>query len=281
MKILLTGSSGFIGSHLSNFFSKKNIQYFKVSKSEGYDLLDWDKLKNLPKSDIIVHLAAYTFVPDSFENPRNYYKNNIIITLNILELARIWKAKVIFMSSYCYGPPKYIPVDENHSIRPHNPYSQTKWMSEDLCKAYSRDFDLSVIAFRLFNVYGPNQKGNFLIPELMRKIKSNKKIKLKDPRPKRDYIHVNDVVIAIYKALNKDFTGFNEFNLGTGKSISVREITEIIQNKKGLDLQVEFTNQFRKGEVLNSVADISKLSNYLSWSPTISFEDGILTLFDD
>ncbi|MDB4256318.1 NAD-dependent epimerase/dehydratase family protein [Flavobacteriaceae bacterium] len=281
MKVLLTGSSGFIGSNLSTFLNDKNIEIFKVSKSEGYDLLDWSKIQNLPKCDIIIHLAAYTFVPDSFENPRDYYYNNITITLNILELARSWNAKVIYMSSYCYGPPKYIPVDENHSINPHNPYSQTKWISEELCSAYSRDFGLSVIAFRLFNVYGPNQKGSFLIPEILNNIKHNNKVKLKDPRPKRDFIHVNDVVLAIYKSLEIDFKGFNEFNLGTGRSISVKELVNAIKDINKLDFKIEFTNEYRKGEVLDSVADISKLRKYFSWSPSISFEKGVLTLFDN
>jgi len=227
---------------------------------------------------VLVHLAAKTFVPDSFNNPGDFYQTNLNLTINALELARKWKAKVIYMSSYFYGAPQYIPVDENHPLAPHNPYAQTKYLSEELCKAYHRDFGVPVIAFRLFNIYGPGQTGNLLIPEILEKIKAGGSILLKDPRPKRDYIHINDVISAIMAGIHSNDMGFNIFNLGTGNSYSVHDLVSLIKSYSKIDFKVEFSNEFRKGEVLDSVADISRAKNILNWVPQIHLDYGIKTL---
>ena len=101
------------------------------------------------------------------------------------------------MSSYFYGPPNYIPVDENHLLSPHNPYSNTKYLSEEICRGYANDYNMDIVSLRLFNIYGKGQKGNFLIPDILRQIDSGQVI-LNDPRPKRDYIHVSDLAEIHY-----------------------------------------------------------------------------------
>lgn len=279
MKIAVTGSNGFIGSHLVPKLRDMGYEVLEISRNKGYDLNNWDSVKNIPHCDVLIHLAAKTFVPDSFNNPREFYQTNTNLTINALELARNWNAKVIYMSSYFYGPPQYIPVDEKHPLNPHNPYAQTKYMSEELCKAYSRDFDLPVIAFRLFNIYGPGQTGSFLIPEILEKIKNGGKITLKDPRPKRDYIHVNDVISAIEAALSYNHSGFEVLNLGTGKSVSVEELVSTIQQCSTKKFEVEYTHEYRKGEVLDSVASVQVAVELLNWKPLVDLTEGVKTLF--
>jgi UDP-glucose 4-epimerase len=278
MRIAVTGSSGFIGSHLLPKLKELNHEVIEVSRSLGYDISNWKSISDLPHCEVIVHLAARTFVPDSFDNPREFYTFNIQATINTLELARIWNAKIIYMSSYLYGSPQYLPVDEKHPLNPHNPYAQTKYLSEELCKGYSRDFDITVIVFRLFNVYGPGQKGSFLIPEILNKIKNGSTITLKDPRPKRDYIHVNDVVSAIIMAIGEYNIGFDVFNLASGKSVAVDELVFSIVKLSGKKLKVEFTNEFRKGEVLETVADLKKIISKLNWVPQTTLIEGITSL---
>ena len=277
MRIAVTGSGGFIGSHLVPKLIERNYEVVEISRNKGYDISIWDNLSDLPQCDVIVHLAAKTFVPDSFDNPREFYAFNTQATINALEKARIWKAKVIYMSSYFYGPPQYVPVDEKHPINPHNPYAQTKYISEELCRGYSRDFNVPVIAFRLFNIYGPGQKGSFLIPEILEKIKTGSLI-LKDPRPKRDYIHVSDVVSAIIAAIGKSFDGFDALNLASGISVSVNELVLAIVKQSGKTIAIDYTNKFRKGEVLESVADLKKIKSKLGWSPKITLLEGINSL---
>lgn len=278
MRIAVTGSGGFIGSYLVTQLKTLEHEVVEISSSKGFDLCNWDSVKDIAQCDVLVHLAAKTFVPDSFNNPRDFYQTNTLLTLNSLELARKWKAKVIYMGSYFYGPPQYVPVDETHPLKPHNPYAQTKYLSEELCKAYSRDFDLPVVAFRLFNVYGSGQEGNFLIPEVLKKIKNGGGVQLKDPRPKRDYIHVSDVISAIISAVNCSMEGFNVLNLGTGSSISVGDLVNIIRKWSPIKFEVSYTHEYRKGEVLDSISDISLAKERLCWLPNVSIEDGIKSL---
>lgn len=280
MRIAVTGSGGFIGSHLVPKLKASGHEVVEISRNKGYDLKNWDSVKDIPQCDVLIHLAAKTFVPDSFNNPREFYQTNTNLTINALEQARNWKAKLIYMSSYFYGSPQYIPIGEKHPLCPHNPYAQTKYLSEELCKAYSRDFDLPVIAFRLFNIYGPGQKGSFLIPEILEKIKKGGKITLKDPKPKRDYIHVYDVISAIGSALSYNHSGFQVFNLGTGNSVSVEELVSTIQKYSSIKFEVEYTHEYRKGEVLDSVADTALIKESLNWHTSLSLSEGIKTLFD-
>ena len=277
MRIAVTGSSGFIGSNLVPVLKENGFDVLEVSRAQGLDICDWEQVKELPACDIVIHLAARTYVPDSFDNPRDFYNVNFSATINALELARKWKAKVIYMSSYFYGPPQYLPVDEQHGLHPHNPYAETKLISEELCKAYHRDFDISCTAFRLFNIYGPGQTGMLLLPTILDQVKTGRVV-LKDPRPKRDYIHVNDVVDAVITEIESRNEGFDIYNLGYGQSYSVKELVDTLQSFDELSFDVEYTNEFRKGEVLDSVADISKIKNKLGWMPKTDLKAGLKTL---
>lgn len=278
MRIAVTGSTGFIGENLVISLLKKGHEVLEISRSKSLDICKWESVKNINPCAVIVHLAAKTFVPDSFENPREFYQVNNTATLNALELARMWKAKLIYMSSYFYGPPIYIPVDENHPIHPHNPYAQSKFISEELCKGYNRDFDVSVTAFRLFNIYGPGQKGSLIIPDILKQIPLGKVV-LKDPRPKRDYIHIDEVVSVMIRTIEKQLKGFNIFNLGTGKSFSVEELVDTFKKVSPKKFNIEFTNEYRQGEVLDSVANSSKLKKIIGWTNQTELDEGLKTLF--
>jgi nucleoside-diphosphate-sugar epimerase len=276
-RICVTGSSGFIGKHLVQKLKQQGRLVIEISRAKGIDISDWETLTNIEPCDVIVHLAAKTFVPDSFDAPRSFYATNLTATLNAMELARQWNARVILMSSYFYGPPQYLPVDEKHPLHPHNPYAQTKLISENIVAGYCRDFDLSAIALRLFNVYGPGQSDSFLIPTILRQVKRGH-VELKDPRPKRDFIHIYDVVSAICSAIDANFQGFHITNLGTGTSYSVEQIVDVFIKYWSRKFTVQYSNEYRPGEVLDSVADNSKTKELLGWENTISIEQGIQTL---
>lgn len=275
--IAVTGSNGFIGKQLIPVLKSLGYSVVEISRDKGLNIAEWTSVKDLPKCDVIIHLAAKTFVPDSFDNPRAFYDVNQTVTLNAMELARIWKAKIIHMSSYFYGPPQYLPVDENHPLHPHNPYAQTKLISENIVAGYGRDFNLSGIIFRLFNIYGPNQDESFLIPTILKQVKEGRLV-LKDPRPKRDFIHVSDVVDAIVTSIEIEFNSLDIVNLGSGVSYSVEEIVDCFKKYTEQPLEVIYTNEYRKGEVLDSVSSNSKILSLLGWRPKISIEKGILQL---
>jgi nucleoside-diphosphate-sugar epimerase len=275
MRIAITGAQGYIGQNLLPRLTALGHDIVEISRSNGFDLMTWESVRDIPKCDIIIHLAAKTSVPESFKDPRFFYQTNLTLTINALELSRLWSSKVIFMSSYFYGPPQYTPVDEIHPLRPHNPYAQTKFLSEQICEAFHRDFGVPILAFRLFNIYGPNQPGSFLISEILQKISSGGVVVLKDPRPRRDYIYIEDVLSGIESAINFESKSFDVFNLGTGKSISVLELLNTIHKMSPIKFEFSFTNEFRQGEVLESVADIKKINQVLNWTPKFDIETGL------
>jgi nucleoside-diphosphate-sugar epimerase len=279
-KILITGGSGFIGSSLSKLLKFKSVGIIDTVDINTLNLCKWEAVKKLPNYDIIVHLAAMSFVPDSFKQPLSFYNNNIQSTLNILEKAKVDGSKVIFFSTYVYGPPIYLPIDEKHSTNPQNPYSQSKLICEELCKAYHRDFGVPITIFRPFNIYGPGQNGSFFIPTIIDQIKKEL-IQLGDSRPKRDFIYIDDVVAAVYLSIIKNDSLFKIYNLGTGISTSVKEIVNMIVNSTKSDARVAFSDQIRKGEILDTVADISKIKRELQWLPKITINRGIGLCIDD
>ena len=277
-KIVVTGSNGFVGKYLVSFLIKAGYHVVEVDYAQGYDLTDAKCLDFISDFDCIIHLASRSYVPQSFEKPFDFYRDNYLMTLNVLETARKSEASVIFFSSYLYGSPEYLPVDENHPIAPHNPYAQTKLISEKLCEGYHRDFGLDIVVFRPFNIYGKGQNESFLIPSIIKQAELGT-IKLKDPRPKRDFINVLDIVSVVRKVIQLQPKGYFVFNLGSGKSFAIDEITKLVSKAIDKELIIEFTNEYRKGEVLNTVAKIKRLKDYLDWQPTITLKDGINNMF--
>lgn len=275
IKIAVTGSAGFVGSHLVKRLNELDADIIHLDIKNGIDITDWEQIKNIGNFDLLFHLAAKLYIPDSYENPLDFYHTNIVSTMNVLELCRTRKAKIIFTSTYVYGVPQYLPIDENHLIVAFNPYTQSKIICEQLCKSYNRDFDLNVIIFRPFNIYGNGQNFKFLIPTIINQAKKGRII-LKDPLPKRDFIYIEDIINVYTKTILYNKTGFEVFNIGSGISYSVKEIAETIaSNSENTNIEIKFSGERRQNEVMNTVADISKAKKLLGWEPNINLSDGI------
>lgn len=273
--VLITGDKGFIGSRVSEFLRTRGFGVTTTGTSSETDLCNLSQVLTLPASDIIIHLAARSFVPDAFNRPAEFYRNNFLSTLNILELAKKNNSRLIFFSTYVYGIPCYLPINEDHPVSPLNPYTQSKLICEDLCKSYSRDFKVPVVIFRPFNVYGPGQKEPFIIPKIIGQL-NNKAIQLIDPLPKRDFIFVDDIIEAVYRAVLTDLTGIGVFNVGSGTSVSVNELAQLIIEIAQSKSSVIYSNTIRQGEIQETIADISKIQAALNWSPKTSLREGLL-----
>lgn len=274
--IVISGSSGFIGKNLINLLLESNKYTIVALDIEtGTDLTQKKQLKNIPPFEIFIHLANLVYVPASYKNPELFYRVNYLTTLNALELCRNNNAKIIYISSYLYGNPRYLPIDENHPINPTNPYAQSKYICEKLCEGYYRDFGVNTTILRPFNIYGAGQKGYLLIPEIIQQLKEGKKqILLRDPNPRRDYINVMDVARAIIKAI--DIKGNNSiYNVCSGISHSVKEITEIINAKLKNPVQFIFGKSDRHVEIDETKGSYLKIKEELNWQPLIEFEKGI------
>lgn len=281
MKILVTGYSGFIGSYLIRRLQELQADLILCDLQNGINICNWDEVKDLKGFDILIHLANLSFVPASFRDPKKFYEVNYLGTLNMLELCRLNKARMIYFSSYMYGNPRYQPIDEQHRIEAYNPYAQTKVICESLSEGYNRDFHVSVTIFRPFNIYGKGQNPDFLIPTIINQAKTGK-IVIKDDRPKRDYIHVTDIVEAVILALQTPDIEptLQTYNLGTGESHSVKEIIDIVRTLSGHEVDYECTHEIRPNEVLDTIADITKIKRELHWTPKISLIEGIKSMMD-
>lgn len=272
-KVLLTGSTGFIGKNLYLQLQNKGHEIFPVNSLNG-DITKQETWNSFPQADIVVHLAARTFVPDSWTQPLSFLSTNLNGTACALEYCKNSKAQLIFISSYLYGNPESLPISEEAKLFANNPYSLSKKMAEELCKFYSDNFGVKVIILRPFNVYGPGQGDNFLIPQIIKQIYSHNKIEVKDLKPKRDYVYVEDFVTAIERCFYLD-DYFNIINIGTGISYSVDEVISLTQKIIGSNCVVESLEVRRSGEVMDTIADISKAETILKWKPTWNLKDGI------
>jgi UDP-glucose 4-epimerase len=281
-RILVTGSSGFVGKNLVDELKKEDVEIVTLTDHDGrrIDIRDQQRVKRIIRNiDIVYHLAAVTYVPFTFENPGETYEVNVLGTLNILELCRLCNAeKIVFASSYVYGQPQYTPIDEEHPLQPANPYARSKILGEALCKAYNTNFGVKCIILRPFNIYGAGQNKNFLIPSIIAQLRYGK-IELKDPAPKRDFIYISDVIDAYVKA--GEFNGdFDVFNIGYGKSYSVKEIVDKIVYLYGKDVKVKYSGERRKNEIMDTVAEIKKAKEKLGWKPGVEIDKGLSNLLN-
>lgn len=279
MRIAVSGSDGFLGRNVCSQLESKGHDVVKIDLTQGFDLSNPESVKDIPQVDCFVHLANLVYVPGSYENPALYYRVNYMTTLNALEVCRRDKARLVYISSYIYGPPQYLPVDEKHPIVPFNPYAQTKVLCEKLCEGYHRDFDVMISVLRPFNLYGVAQKGKLLLPEIFEQIKAGKtEIQLKAASPRRDYVNVIDVAKAI--CLCAEIGGsYDVYNVCSGESVSVKEITEIINKNLKKKVQFLFSQSDRPNEVDETRGSCEKLKS-LGWAPSMTFEEGIKAIIE-
>ncbi len=276
-KILITGARGFIGNAVTKRLSALNIKYITI---EG-DIRSDATLRKINGEEIkcCIHLAGKTFVPESWEKPKDYYDINANGTLNVLEYCRIYSIKLIFISSYIYGEPEYLPIDEKHRICISNPYMLSKYIAEELCEFYADKFNVKCTILRLFNVFGKGQDKNFLIPSIIQQAISSDKIEVFDLNPRRDYVYIDDVVQAIICAVKFDGK-FERFNIGCGKSYSVREVIAYIQEILCICKEVQCKETIRENEIKDTIANYDKAKKMLGWVPKIDLYEGLRKMLE-
>ncbi len=311
--ILIVGGAGHIGSHttrdlLQNGYScivADNLIYGHkeaVDKNAIFitaDLMDKKSLKAIfSKHQIqaVIHFAAFAYVGESVEQPQKYYQNNVVGTINLLDVMLEFGVKKIVFSSTCatYGDPQYLPLDEEHPQMPINPYGKTKLMIEQVFADYHKAYDLKYIALRYFNAAGCSHDGSIgeshypethLIPLVLKAIKGEREsihvfgtdYDTKDGTCIRDYIHVEDLAQAHRLALEKLDTYSGYLNLGTGVGISVKEIIAAAEKITQKPCPVVLS-QRRAGDPAKLYADNKKAIQVLGWQPQyLNVEDILQT----
>ncbi len=264
-----------MGSYVKTLLHEQGINIIPVSRRTGHDIRQIESLGGIPPFDVLVHLAAVSYVPDSYTKPHFFYDTNVNGTLNMLEQVRRCRARMVYVSSYVYGQPLYQPIDERHPVQPFNPYAQSKVLAEELCRAYHRDFDVPCTILRPFNIYGLGQAEHFLLPKLVSHHIKNEEVTVFDVRPKRDYVHARDVAKAILLATTDEGTGCEIFNLGGGISYSIPEIAQLLQALTGKALRLKTVDQRRPAEILDTICNNAKAKEKLCWQPSVTFEQGL------
>ncbi len=297
IKSIVTGGAGFIGSNLvdrlvkeghkiivlDNFVSGKrsNLSHHLKKDVEiiNLDISNAKKLdKYLKDVSYVFHLAGLAEIVPSIKNPKKYFINNVLGTLNVLEAAKKVKVKkfIYAASSSCYGSPKKIPTSETDKINTQHPYAFTKYLGEEAAIKYAKFFNMPNISCRFFNVYGPRLNttsqyaavfGNFLTQK--------KKMKpltiIGSGNQTRDFIHVDDLTNAFIKLARSNLKN-RIYNLGSGKETSINKIANMIGGKK------IFISK-RPGDPNRSCANIAKIKKDIKWKPRISIIEGIERLF--
>ncbi len=270
--VLVTGASGFIGRPLSERLEQAGCSVVRHSDAGG-DIASCP----LPGSGVnhVYHLAARTFVPDSWSEPLPFYTTNVLGTVNVAEFCRRQGASLTMLSSYVYGTPQFLPISEEHPVAAFNPYGHTKLLAEEVCRYYARQFGIKATIIRPFNVYGPGQTGHFLIPTLLRQVLDAevREVSIADDRPKRDYLFIDDLLDLLLQTMNPQ--GFDTFNAGSGSSVNPRELADLMLRAAGLEKPVVSRSEVRTDEVLDTIADVGKAKRIFGWEPRVSLVEGL------
>lgn len=280
MKILITGSEGFIGKNLVSFFRKKGKTVVTYDIVKGQDLLDTKKLSAIFKKNIdyVVHLAAYGDVYKAVTDPSGAMIAGPAATANLVKIASNYNVKkIIYTSTWeVYGKPIYNPIDENHSCLPFNPYSIAKYAGELVIKSITNS--LPWLILRLGTVYGPNMRPYAVIPLFIKNAIEKKPILLQGQgKQQRQFIYIDDVCKAFYKAIFSNSK--NEvFNIVGDKTTSIKEIAEKINVH--IPLKTVFSTE-RIGDPLNAIISNKKAKKILKWKPEVDFDVGILKLISE
>ncbi len=298
--ILLVGGAGYIGSHMVKHLLEYGYDCLVVDNLVYGHREAVDKRAHFIQADLsdkaclreifqkytikaVIHFAAYAYVGESVQQPQKYYQNNVVGTLNLLDVMLEYDVKNIVFSSTCatYGNPEYMPMDEKHPQNPINPYGKTKLMIEHVFEDYHTAYGLNYIALRYFNAAGASKDGSIgeshepethLIPLVLKAIKGEREniqvfgtdYDTADGTCVRDYIHIEDLASAHRLALEKIDLYSGSINLGTGVGTSVKEIIQKAEKITGKKCPLVY-GQRRAGDPAKLFADNKKAKEILGW----------------
>ncbi len=299
MKIFLTGSEGFIGSHLAEKLVKKGHDLTCLVLYNSFNSWGWlDKINKKVKknirivtgdireefainkilkknTEVIINLAALIGIPYSYRSPKSYFETNSIGLMNILNSSINSNVqKIIHVStSEVYGTPKYLPIDEKHLVAAQSPYAASKIAADQIALSYHKSFNVPVSILRPFNTFGPRQSLRAIIPTIVTQALNKKIIKLGSLYPTRDLTYIDDTTDAFIAALNKKKDIGEIINIGSGFEISIKNLVTRISKIIGRKLSIQqesLRERPKKSEVDRLQANTKKAKKLLNWSPKLA-----------
>ena len=302
--VLVTGSDGFIGSHLVEMLVKDgyNVKAFVLYNSFNtwgwLDTLDRDVMRNIEifQGDIrdphgvkkamqdveaVFHLAALIAIPFSYHSPDTYVDTNIKGTLNVLQAALECGGvrTMVTSTSEVYGTAQYVPIDEKHPFQGQSPYSATKIGADRLAESFYRSFQLPVTIVRPFNTYGPRQSARAVVPTIITQLLAGRtEIRLGSLSPTRDFNYVKDTVRGFISIFNSDKTIGEEINIATQNEISIGHLAEELIKQINPNAKIvcdEDRLRPEKSEVNRLLGCNEKILRLTGWKPQYSLEEGL------
>lgn len=306
MCVLITGSAGFIGSHLCERFLAKGHEVVGLDNYDDFydpaikatnmeiarghdsftevrgDIRDSSNLAALPENiDTIIHLAARAGVRPSIEQPVLYSDVNVNGTVALLEFARTRGIRrfIFGSSSSVYGNNESVPFREQDSVdHPISPYAATKKAGELLCHSYHHLHGMAVLCLRFFTVYGPRQRPDLAIHKFARLMMAGEPIPVfGDGSTERDYTYIDDILHGVegaYTYLEEQPEAYEIINLGESRTVSLEEMISTVADAIGVEPEIRRL-PMQPGDVVRTYADITKARDLLGYAPTTGFEDGI------
>lgn len=307
MKILVTGADGFIGSHLTERLVGLGHEVRALAQYNSFN--SWGWLDDVPCRDaievvsgdirdphfcrrmcegvdVVYHLAALIAIPYSYVAPASYVDTNVTGTLNICQAAMDQGVKrvVATSTSEVYGTAQYVPIDEKHPLQPQSPYSASKIAADALAMSFHNAFGLPVTIARPFNTFGPRQSARAVIPTIIGQIAAGeKRIKLGDLTPTRDFNYVADTCDGLIALANSEATIGETINIGSNREISVGDTLALIAQL--MNSEVEFVSDEQRmrpanSEVFRLWCDNTKIAALTGWAPAWTLRDGLQATID-
>uniref|UniRef100_UPI00404796F9 NAD-dependent 4,6-dehydratase LegB n=1 Tax=Algoriphagus sp. TaxID=1872435 RepID=UPI00404796F9 len=304
INVLITGSDGFIGSHLTEalvnqgYFVRAFVYYNSFnsygwldsisaemkSKIEFFagDIRDPNGVREAMKGiDIVFHLAALIAIPFSYHSPNSYIDTNVKGTLNIIQAARDNQVSRVLVTSTSevYGTAQFVPITELHPKQPQSPYSASKIGADAIADSFYRSFDLPLTIVRPFNTFGPRQSARAVIPTIISQLLNGaEEIKLGDITPTRDLLFVKDTVNGFLKIAECQKLIGHEVNIATQSEISVGELAQSLINQINPNAKIVSDSvrlRPEKSEVFRLFGSNEKLKSFTDWKQNYSLEEGL------
>jgi GDP-4-dehydro-6-deoxy-D-mannose reductase len=290
MSVLVTGLSGFVGSHCA-----EQMDAVDLSDSGGWvDLRDLDRVRRAVHTaapESVLHLAGQSWVPASVDDPRQTYEVNFFGTLNLLLALRDtgFKGTLLYVGSAdVYGAvtKAQLPITETCPAKPLNPYAVSKVAAEALCYQWSRSAPFRIVMARPFNHIGPRQSTQFAVADFARQVvncrngKAPARLRVGDIDTTRDFTDVRDIVRA-YMALMLSGRNGESYNVCSGVERSMREIIDKLCEICGVQMEIEIApERLRETEQRRMCGSFAKLSTDTGWQPEIPFEHTLRDIVD-
>ncbi len=292
MKIIVTGGSGFLGKHLCRALLKAGHQIKNIDLVDNpelptivADVRDRQRMRQeINDAEIVFHLASLIGAGESVEKPFKYLDFNLNGTLSVLEAMRVNKVPTFIFSSSAaiYGEPLRTPIKEDDRTIPINPYGMTKLAMEGLLSSYVKAFDLTGIALRYFNLYGPeehHQPETHAIPRFINQIMHDQEVTVwGDGSHQRDFVYIEDIVDAHLKAIRLAQSQPHQYhylNLSAQEPAAVIEVIYKLERLIGKKASITHYAE-RPGDPLVLIADASKAFRELSWQAQVNLDTGLV-----